>query len=107
MPSHRIHKAVSKAILGKDWEIVNLIKDAPYRLWPGKEHRKYFHDDETNLFLGILLGPEAMLAGMLHDWMDNNFIEVNGVLIPRERHKPKRKKKRTMFKLPSGKKRKK
>lgn len=66
--------------MGDDWEVVNLFKDAPYKLFPGKKHRQYFHDDATNFLLGVLYGPDAMLAGMLHDWADETFIERGGKL---------------------------
>jgi len=100
MPSHKVHRAISKALLGKDWEVVNLFKDAPYRLIPGKRHREYFHDDATNFLLGVLYGPEAMLAGFLHDWADENLVERDGKLYwkdkapkrtPKKRRKNKRK----------------
>jgi len=85
VPSHRVHKAINKALLGDDWEVVNLFKDAPYKLFPGPKHRKYFHDDATNFLLGVLYGPDAMLAGMLHDWADNTFIERDGKLYLRDK----------------------
>ena len=110
MPSHRVHKAINRALLGKDYEFVNLFKDAPYRLIPGKRHREYFHDDATNFLLGVLYGPDAMLAGFLHDWADETFVEKDGKLylrdkVPEQKAK-KRRKKRTMFKPSAGKKRK-
>lgn len=110
MPSHKVHRAINKALLGDDWEIVNLFKDAPYRLFPGPKHREYFHDNATNFLLGVLYGPDAMLAGFLHDWADEVFVERDGKLYWRgtkaERKRKKRKKKRTLFKAPAGKKRK-
>ena len=69
---------------------MNLFKDAPYKLFPGKKHREYFHDDATNFLLGVLYGPDAMLAGMLHDWADETFIERGGKLYLRpQKVKPK------------------
>jgi len=89
MPSHRYHRALAKLVLGDDYELVNLIKDAPYKLYPGKKHREFLHDRETNLWLGLLLGPRAFLAGELHDWLDKNFVEdkETGKLIPRSEWK--------------------
>jgi len=108
MPSHKVHKALAKALLGDDWEIVNLFKDAPYRLFPGPKHREYFHDDATNFLLGALYGPDAMLAGFLHDWADENFVERDGKVYWKtkapERLPKKRRKKRTLSKRSTGKK---
>ncbi len=97
MPSHKYHKTLNRLVLGDDFELVNLIKDAPYKLYPGKKHREYFHDRTTNLILGIVLGPKAFVAGELHDWLDKEFIEdrETGKLMPREewiRARKKRKK---------------
>jgi len=75
MPSHKYHKALNRLVLGDDYELVNLIKDAPYKLYPGKKHREYFHDRTTNLVLGLIFGPKGFLAGELHDWLDREFIE--------------------------------
>ncbi|WP_297552128.1 hypothetical protein [Thermococcus sp.] len=96
VPSHRYHKALNRLVLGDDYELVNLVKDAPYRLFPGKKHRQYFHDRATNFWLGILLGPKAFLAGELHDWLDREFIEdrETGQLVPREKWRKKRKRRR-------------
>ena len=98
MPSHKVHKLINRAILGNDWEVVNLFKDAPYRLFPGKKHRQYFHDDATNFLLGALFGPDAMLAGFLHDWADETFIERDGKLYLRNkapaRKKPRRRRRK-------------
>lgn len=78
MPSHKIHRLIDKLVLGKEMEHVHLIKDAPYKIFPGKKHREWFHDRTTNLILGIFFGPEAFIAGELHDWADNTFVEING-----------------------------
>ena len=53
-------------------------------------------------------GPDAMLAGFLHDWADENFVERDGKLYWRgtkaERKRKKRKKKRILSKSTAGKK---
>ena len=113
MPSHRVHKAINRAVLGNDWEIINILKDWPYRLFPGPKHRQFFHDDTTNLILGAIFGPDALLAGFLHDWADNTFIERDGKLYLRskapatKKKRPRKRTTKTMFKAPAGKKRKK
>jgi hypothetical protein len=87
MPSHKIHRLIDRLVLGKEMEIVHLIKDHPYKLWPGKKHREWLHDRRTNLLLGVILGPKAFLSAELHDWADNTFIEKDGKLIVKKRRK--------------------
>jgi hypothetical protein len=66
---HRQHKAIDRAILGREHPLVHIIKDYPYKFL-GKRHRILFHDHETNLILGLLLGPEAFISAELHDIAD-------------------------------------
>jgi len=43
MPSHKIHRAVSRMVLGKAHDSVNKVMDWPYKIL-GKRHRIVFHD---------------------------------------------------------------
>jgi hypothetical protein len=72
MPSRRLHKRIEKTFLGREFDMVNRVKDS---MWPilGKRHRRFFHDPLTNVVLGLVFGPKAAVAGFLHDFTDKAF----------------------------------
>jgi len=69
MPSHRVHRAIDRLVLGRELPHVHRFKDKPYKVL-GRRHRVVFHDPDTNIILGLLFGPEAMVSGFLHDLAD-------------------------------------
>lgn len=96
MPSHKVHRAIDKLFLGKEFDMVHKLKDAPASI-VGPSHRKYFHDHLTNALIGLAYGPQAFISAELHDWADKNFIEKNGRLYlrkPTTTRKQKKRKKR-------------
>jgi len=66
---HRKHRRLDKLVLGVELPEVHELKDRPYRVL-GPRHRILFHDNESNLILGLLFGPKAALSGVLHDLAD-------------------------------------
>ena len=85
MPSHKIHRLVDRLVLGEECEIVHLLKDHPYKVFPGKKHRQWYHDRRTNFIIGVILGPKAFVSAELHDWADKTFIEKDGQLIVKKK----------------------
>jgi len=70
MPSHRVHRALDRLVLGRELPFVHRFKDKPFKVL-GRRHRVVFHDPATNIILGLLFGPEAMVSGFLHDLADH------------------------------------
>lgn len=68
MPKHKIHREVSKFILGKGYEDVHTTMDLP-ALFKSKGHRRFLHDPASGI---ILYGgdPERLKAYMLHVALD-------------------------------------
>ncbi len=71
MPSHRIHRYVSKLLLGDAFSEVHVAIDAPYRIL-GRKHRRLFHSPKEAFVVGYLSStrPGAGLAGLLHSRLD-------------------------------------
>lgn len=68
MPSHKIHRAFNKALLGNDYEEVNMFCD----LVKGRGHRKKWGHDITTPLLVYLLTKDkkASCASVLHILLD-------------------------------------
>ena len=101
MPDRKTHELIDKVFLGRAHPEVHKFKDAPARLL-GPSHRKLFHDHITNMLLGLVYGPEAFIAGELHDLLDfsttklkrkNRNLQLRSKKHKRKRRKKKRKKK--------------
>ena len=77
MPSHKIHRAVSRMVLSKPHDDVNKMLDAPYREL-GRKHRMLFHDPLSVLAL-FPNDRERQVAALLHVATDkaceNRFVE--------------------------------
>jgi len=84
---------IDRLFLGKEFDYVHKFKDAPAR-WLGPNHRKLFHDHMTNILLGIAYGPEAFIAGELHDWLDFSTTELKRKKAKKKKRKTKTKKRR-------------
>jgi len=69
MADRKTHELVDKLVLGRKFSHVHRIKDLPAK-YLGPHHRKLFHDPLTNILIGAMYGPEAMLSGFLHDMVD-------------------------------------
>ena len=68
MTSHRVHRAISRLLLGESHDDVNKLMDLPAKIM-GKRHRLIFHDP---LSAFILFGgnPEKFKAALLHILVD-------------------------------------
>lgn len=70
MPSHEVHRRVTRLLLGREYQDVHSFKDRPVVVLKGR-HRVLRHDPLTNLRLAAETGdPGAFLAGTLHDVTD-------------------------------------
>ena len=66
----KTHEMICQALLGAPYTIIHQTKDKPSK-WYGKGHRKYYHDNQTNMLLALLTkDPKAFAAGVLHDFLD-------------------------------------
>lgn len=71
MPSHKLHRAVCRFVLGKEYPEVDRMLDLPYVIL-GKKHREYFHDPVSAWIVGSLVaGEEGGYAALLHILLDN------------------------------------
>lgn len=74
---HRVHRAISRMLLGNAHNDVNKIMDAPYKML-GKKHRILFHDPLSVLAL-FPNDRERQSAALLHIAVDkaceNRFVE--------------------------------
>ena len=77
MARHRVHRAISRMLLGHAHDDVNKIMDAPYKRL-GKRHRILFHDPLSVLAL-FPNDSERQSAALLHIAVDkacvNPFVE--------------------------------
>ena len=89
MPSHKVHKFVNKLFLKKEYEDINRLLDAPYKVL-GPRHRILLHDEKsTPLFVwAVTKDFKKALAAYLHIITDRSFSEWKR----KRRKKPKRKK---------------
>ena len=69
MPSHKVHRAICKLILGKAHPDVDKIMDLP-ALILHKDHRRYFHDP-LSVFILFGKNPEKFRAALLHILVDH------------------------------------
>jgi hypothetical protein len=70
MPSHSVHRAVSKLVLGKPYEQIHMLLDLPAFFIP-KGHRRFFHDPVSAYFIGYALdGEKGGEAALLHIIVD-------------------------------------
>jgi hypothetical protein len=74
MPSHEMHKKVSKLLLGEDHRDVHSWMDEPVT-WLGSKHRLLRHDPVT-LGIKYFNQPKKFLAGLLHIVLDCAVSEV-------------------------------
>jgi len=69
LPDRKTHEELTRRLLGRGYGEVHAIKDAPAKFL-GARHRRLFHDHYTNIMLGAMYGPQAFVAGELHDLLD-------------------------------------
>jgi hypothetical protein len=70
MPSHKVHREVSKLVLGEPYERVHMLLDMPAFFIP-KGHRRFFHDPVSAYFIGYALdGEKGGEAALLHVLVD-------------------------------------
>lgn len=72
MPSRRIHKLISKALVGEDGDSIHKWIDEPHK-WLGPNHRKVRHDLKTVALLTALKGPKAGKHAALHILTDRSL----------------------------------
>jgi hypothetical protein len=73
LPSHRIHRMVERALLGREYPDVHRILDLP-AYFVGKSHRRYLHDPLTAYLVGYALhGHRGGLASLLHIIVDRVY----------------------------------
>src|SRR5208337_1082467 len=67
MPSHRVHRAITRLLLGKPHAKVHRAIDYPYKFL-GPKHRILFHDPVTSVLVARAASKEkgASLAAILH-----------------------------------------
>ena len=67
-PSRRVHKWLTKKVLGKDYDTVHSMIDLPFH-WLGRSHRKLFHSPLEAMLIGAWVtkgDPRGAVAGLLH-----------------------------------------
>lgn len=73
MPDRKTHLAIDKLILGREYNKVHKIKDAPSKFL-GPSHRTLFHDPASDLLIALASYPEdplgAYASALLHDALD-------------------------------------
>jgi len=69
MPSHNTHRRIDRLVLGKEYPHIHWYKDKPFR-YLGPSHRRLRHDLETDLLIGAICGPDALLSALMHDAAD-------------------------------------
>ena len=71
MPGRRVHKFVSRLLLGKSYNVVHREIDRPYLVF-GRKHRQLYHTPLEAFYVGssASLDPGAGVAGVLHVWAD-------------------------------------
>jgi len=74
MPSHKIHRLISKLLLGKEYPDVDRFAD----LISGPNHRKVWGHDKKSVLLTYILtkDPDRALAHCLHIAADNYFSKL-------------------------------
>jgi len=76
MPNRKIHNKINRAILGKDYDWINKIMDAPSQFL-GKKHRKVLHHPIDALWISALTrDPKAGAAVLLHSLTDSLFSSI-------------------------------
>ena len=65
MPSHRLHRLLSKILLGKDSKEIDEKMDWAYRIL-GSRHRVIGHDPLYIFLLGYAYGLDAFEMALLH-----------------------------------------
>ena len=77
----KIHLAIDRRYLGKEFPKIHMTKDLPSR-WLGSSHRRELHDPESNLLLARMAYPDdwfdAYLSAQLHDYFDWLFSKPSG-----------------------------
>ncbi len=76
MPSHRVHREITRRVLGKPHNKVHSAIDYPYKFL-GPKHRILFHDPITAVLVARAASKEkgAGVAAILHiatDWAFNS-----------------------------------
>jgi hypothetical protein len=71
MPSHKVHEAVSRLLLGRAYPEVDDAIDEPYVLL-GRAHRKLYHDPFSAMIVASIVShdPNAKNAALLHILLD-------------------------------------
>ena len=71
MPSRRVHRYVSRLLLGKSFDKVHRVIDAPYGLL-GKKHRVLLHDPISAAMIGSTASRDryAAFAALTHVAVD-------------------------------------
>jgi len=66
VPSNRVHREISKILLGKDCKKTNRTIDYPVKFF-GKGHRILFHDPLSAAAIGYIFdGYDGTASGILH-----------------------------------------
>ena len=75
----REHLILDKALLGKEYTVIHILKDLP-AIWLHKKHREALHYDmKSNLLIALIASQlygldfrKALLACLLHDLADKD-----------------------------------
>ena len=81
MPRHRVHRKISKLLLGKPFTAVHRALDLPYILYK-RTHRRYLHDPVTSAVVGAAFSDDpkkGVLAAWLHIISDRAVSEEQAV----------------------------
>jgi hypothetical protein len=64
LPSHKVHRAVDRLLLGREYEDVHAWMDEPFR-WLGPKHRILRHDP-LSIAVRYWNDPDRALSAFLH-----------------------------------------
>ena len=73
MPDRKTHLSIDRMLLGKQYNRVHALKDAPSQ-WLGPSHRKLLHDPVSDLLVAMATYPNdplgAYASALFHDAAD-------------------------------------
>ena len=93
MPRREVHEMIDQLLFGKKFTHVHMLKDFPSKFL-GARHRVLFHDNMTNLLIGMRYGSEALLSAYLHDLVDFATTEAKKKKTKSKKRKKRKKRKR-------------
>jgi hypothetical protein len=74
LPSHKVHRAVDRLLLGREYEDVHAWMDEPFR-WLGPKHRILRHDP-LSIAVRYWNDPDRALSAFLHIATDGSVSKI-------------------------------